>query len=270
MSSKQGLLDRLRPTRQGARVVAGLLIFGLIILGGLYISPKVHSPAAPLDVPFGVPARKLRIVAYDLARQHPQVDPMFARIASLSPDYLLLQGVNEDDSVEIAQSMQMEKSFHPQLYQRCQDIAGRKGTWGNLILSRNSLYEGAPIGEVRGGFGANAVSIVDGRKFFLADIHFAAGEKAAAEAETFRLTMEWALGRLPTILAVLPSDPKPPTSLDFLPVTLSPGGEWFYLSADWTIQDSGTVPNAGTGLALALDRYRPRRPDDAASTMITG
>jgi hypothetical protein len=261
MPATQGTLNQLRPTRQGARVVIGLLLFGLVILGGLYISPKAHSPAAPIGVPHGVPATKLRIVAYDLARQHPSADPMYARIAGLSPDYLLLQGVNEDDVVDIAETMKMEKSFHPQLYQRCQDIAGRKGTWGNLVLSRNALYEGAPIGDIRGGFGAIAVSIVDGKEFAIACTHFAPDGQAMTEAETFR--QRWlSMDRPPTIVAVLASDARPPASFDFLPITSSAGGESFYLSGDWQIQDSGTVPNAGTGLA-------PRWIDIAPATAAT-
>ena len=81
------------------------------------------------------------------ARQHPGVDPMLAEIAKLQPDYVLLQGVNEDDSIEIAESLGMQHSFHPQLYQRSEHLAGRRGIWGKshiLSAERRCTPKGAP------------------------------------------------------------------------------------------------------------------------------
>src|SRR5579862_2372553 len=106
MLSGNNLRARLRPTRGGAIVVGGLVIFGALILGGLYLSPKAYPPPAP-DVPLGAPDRKLRFVSYDLGRQHPMKDPQFAAIMKLEPDYVLLQDVNEDDAIEIAELLNM-------------------------------------------------------------------------------------------------------------------------------------------------------------------
>src|SRR5690349_19910358 len=111
MVMEQSLRARLKPSPSGALVVLGLIIFGLLILGGLYISPRATPPQPPAGAQRGVPARKLRFVSYDLARQHPRNDPFFAAIPKLEPDYVLLQGVNEDDAVEIAELLEMQHSF---------------------------------------------------------------------------------------------------------------------------------------------------------------
>lgn len=239
---------RFRPTRSGALVVLGLIAFGLLIVGGLYISPKAHPPEPPPNVPLGAPQRKLRMVTYDMARQHPANDAMFAELWKLEPDYIFLQGVNEDDVAEIAQLLRMEPSFHPQLYQRSERLAGSRGTWGNLILSRQSLYLGAPLGGKRGGFGAWAESIVDGSGFFVACIHLSAGPAGEAEAAEFEQV--WKARRSPPMVAaVLPSDGKVPAALGFLPVATGAGGEWLCLTQEWSIGEIGTVPGAGSGMA---------------------
>ena len=201
------------------------------------------------------------MVSYDLARQHPANDAMFAALLTLEPDYIFLQGVDEDDVPEIAQLLRMEPTFHPQLYQRSERLAGRRGTWGNLILSRQSLYLGSPLGGPRGGFGVWAESIVDGRGFFVVCAHFNTG--AAGEAEAAELEQIWkSRGSPPMAVAVLPSDGKPPDALAFLPVVKGAGGEWLYLTKEWTIGETGTIPGAGTGLA-------PRWFDASARAEVT-
>jgi hypothetical protein len=228
-------------------VVVGLLLFGLLILGGLKFSPKGHAPTAPANVKLGVPARTLRFVAYDLARQPPGKDPLLAEIAKLNPDYLFLQGVNEDDSIEIAEMLGMQKSFHPQLYQRSEHLAGKKGIWGNLTLAKQSLYEGAPLGGIRGGFGGWAESVVDDHGFFVANLHLSPGDQGAAEAAEFEGICK-SKGNPPMVVAVLASDAKPPAGLGFLSPVESPGGEYFFVTRDWKVIATGTASVSGGGL----------------------
>lgn len=230
-------------------VVFGLLAFGGLILGGLYLSPRAYPPQPPANVALAAPQRKLRFLSYDLHRQHPGNDPLFSGVVAMDPkpDYVFLQGVNEDDSVEIAQLLGMEQSFHPQLYQRSEHLATRLGTWGNLILSLQSLYLGSPLGGKRGGFGVSAMSVVDERAFYVACTHLASGD--AGVAETADLERIWkSLGSPPMVVAVLPSDPKPPAGLDFLPTAVDLGGEWFYLTKDWVIVATDTSASSAGGL----------------------
>jgi len=239
---------RLRPSSRGAMVMLGLIVFGAIILGGLYLAPKGHAPIVPPNVPAGVPGRSLRFVCYDMARQHPQNDPLFAAIAGLRPDYVLLQDVEEDDAIQIAELLQMQRSFHPQLYQRSEHLAGRKGTWGNLILSRQDLYDGAPIGGIRGGFGATALSVVDGKQFRVACIHLAGGEMGGAETADLRKLAASQIG-LPFVVTVLASDPAPPGGLSFLTRAAGSEGEWMYTSGDWVVGAMGSASASGKGAA---------------------
>jgi hypothetical protein len=156
--------------------------------------------------------------------------------------------VDEDDAPEIVESLKLQQSFHPQLYQRSERLSGRKGTWGNLILSRQTLYEGAPLGGVRGGFGGQAVSIVDGHEFMIADLHLSPGEKGVAESAEFKKLWDDRKSP-PLVIAVLASDPDPPDGFDFLIRAPGDSGERFFVSKDWKIVATGTVPNAGSGLA---------------------
>jgi hypothetical protein len=244
---KAGPRSRLLPTRGGAMVVVGLIVFGLIIVGGLYVTPRATPPQPPEHVAVGAPHHKLRFVSYDLARQPPANEPMLPVIVKLDPDYVLLQDVNEDDVVEIAQFFGMQHSYHPQLYQRSEHLAGKRGTWGNVILSRQSLYQGSPLGGIRGGFGAWAASIVDDRKFFVACVHFAAGDPGVAEAKTLQEIWK-SRGSPPLVAAVLPSDPKPPGGMEFLQKAAGSNGVWFYLTKEWTVVGQGEAPGAGRGL----------------------
>ena len=239
----------LAPSRGGALVILGLLAFGALILGLLAVTPFAHAPKAPADVPAGAPPRTVRVVCYDLAHQHPRNDPMLDDIRKLNPDYILLQGVDEDDSVAAAELLQMQARFHPQLYQRSEHLAGPKGVWGNLILGRQPLYNGAPLGSVRGGFGASAVSVVDGRKFLIASIHLA-GDQALGEAEN--LTAIWkARGSPPMVAALLKADPTFPPALSWLHAAGvsagGSGGQWIASTGDFRVIASGFATASGRG-----------------------
>jgi endonuclease/exonuclease/phosphatase family metal-dependent hydrolase len=261
--SEKTLLEKLRPSRGGALVVAGLIAFGAIILGGLYLSPAAKAPSPPADTPVGAPARKLRFVCYDLGRQHPESDPLFAAIGKLEPDYVFLQDIEEDDVIQAAELLEMQHTFHPQLYQRSEHLAGRRGTWGNLILSRQSLYSAAPIGGKRGGFGAWAVSVVDGKQFLVACMHFSPGELGAAEVAEWEQTRK-ERGSPPMVAAVIYSDPNPPGVMPhFSALDPLANGQWFYLTADWVV--NGQMQAAGRGRAPVWIDATAAHIDNAAT-----
>ncbi len=236
------------PSRRGAMVILGLIAFGVLILGGLFLTPPAKAPPGPAGVPIGVPRRTLRFVCYDLARQHPANEPMIDAILALHPDYVLLHGVDEDDGVQIAEMLKMEGSFHPQLYQRLEHLAGRRGIWGNLILSRQSLYQGTPLGGPRGGYGALAKSIVDDRAFFVASIHLASSAQANSEAADLQQT--WKNKGSPPLVAAVPlSDATPPQGLNFMnPVAgIQLSYQRIYVTGEWTVIASGLAPGSGKG-----------------------
>src|SRR5205085_9949895 len=80
----------------------------------------------------------------------------------------LLERVEETEAVPIAEMMAMQGSYHPGLYQRSQNLGGRKSSFGTCILSRHPLYEGAPIKNRRGAiFATRGVGVIDENQFQL-------------------------------------------------------------------------------------------------------
>lgn len=244
------------PSRGGALIFGGLILFGLIILGGLYVAPKAYAPAPPINYPQGAPSVRLRFVAYDLACQKPKNEPMLLAIQKLDPDYILLQDVNEDDVVEIGEFFKMQKTYHPQLYQRSEHLAGKRGLWGNLVLSKQLMYSGAPVGSIRGGCGVQARSVVQEKQFTVASLHLATGTDGQKEASELEQDLG---GNRPTVLAALASDSTPPAMPAFLKLARSVQSVSLYISGDWQIVAQGTAPTAGSGLA-------PQWIDVAAAT----
>ena len=217
-------------------------------MSGLYLSPRGHYRALPAGAVKEAPSRTLRFTTYNMARQHPGGDPMFARLARLSSDYLLLQGTEEDDALEVVERLQLQRNFHPQLFQRAERLAGQRGIWGNLIVARQELYAGAPIGGARGGFAVCAWSMVDGRAFLLVSAHLSPAPDADAEGR--ELKEKWqTLGRPPLVAGILPSDGALPPSLNFLPVRVTFNGQWIAATSEWAVSDQGAASSSGGGMA---------------------
>lgn len=227
-------------------MVLGLFVFGALILGGLFLAPIAKAPSAPIGLPLGVPAQSVRFVSYDLAHQHPANDPVFRDIDKLKSDAVLLQGVDEDDAVQVAELLGLQRSFHPQLYQRSEHLAGRRGTWGNLILSQHDLYGGSPLGGVRGGFGGWAACVIDGKEFFIADLHLAAGDEGMAEWTQFQQIWK-SRGSPPLVVAVLLSGDLALASPDFQAARPGKAGPWFFFTRDWRLNGQGQAATAGNG-----------------------
>lgn len=222
-------------------VLLGILVFGAVLLLGVYLSPHGKAPAAPASARWGVPARRLRIVMYDLRRQRAGEDPTFEQIAKLKPDYLLLQGVEEDDAVQIAVMLGMQQSFHPQLFQRSMNLAGRRATYGNCVLSRWPLYEGSPWIGQNGPFGARATSVLENRKVLMSAIHFAPG--AAGLRERGDLLTQWrALGSPPMVLGIVTAGAPPSQALRELGTIVPVGDEKLVLAGGWSIVKDATAP----------------------------
>ena len=240
------LKSRLRPSPGGAAIVLGLFAFGAIVLGALFLSPKAHPPRLPADAKTGVPQRTLRFVSYDLAHQHPANDPVFRDIARLHADIIFLQGVDEDDALRVVEMLNFQSTFHPQLYQRSEFLAGKRGTWGNLILSPHAIYDGSSLGGVRGGFGAWASGVVDGCAFPVANLHLSAGDQGSAEWAEFQRIWK-SRGSPPIVVAVLAGDDRAPAAGEFQIVRPAPSGPYFCFTHSWTLTGQGQAASAVTG-----------------------
>ena len=244
-----------RPSKRGALLVLGIFVFGAIIMGGLYLTPRSRAPRAPAGLKYGIPDRPLRIVCYDLRRQPPHIDPMIAAVQRLNPDYLLVVDIEEDDAVQLAELMGMQQSFHPQLYQRSQNIAGKQATWGNCILSRYPLYEGSAIAGKAGVFGTWAISVVDGRAFVVGCCHFAGGDGSTAEWDALR--QAWiARGSPPIIVAVLPAGGPAWQGVQIRALQPDQGESLIYTSS-WQLSGTGAAQNSGAGGGPAWAELAP-------------
>jgi endonuclease/exonuclease/phosphatase family metal-dependent hydrolase len=225
--------------------VAAIFAFGAIVFCGLFFAPKAGPPAVPGEARWGVPERKLRFVTWDLRRRHPGAGNALDIVRQLQPDYVLLQGIEEEDVIPLAEVMGMQHSYHPQLYQRAKNFSGRKADWGAVVLSKYPLYEGRGIPGPEGVSGAWAVSVVDGRKFVVAAAHLAAGEQGQQEAAALREAWEKRQSP-PMVLALLPADGNVSPKIQPIATGAETDGQWLLFTPGWSAS-AVAVPAPGDG-----------------------
>jgi endonuclease/exonuclease/phosphatase family metal-dependent hydrolase len=162
-------------TIPGVAVILGMFVLGGLVLVGLFLAPKSKSPIAPVEVPWGVPDRAVRFVSYNILHNERGRGQILTEIRKLEPDFVMLQEVESEDVVPMAEALAMQRNYQSQCYQRSENLAGRKASWGNCILSKYPLYEVGAIPNPNGGiFGVWGVAVVDGKKFVLANVHLSA------------------------------------------------------------------------------------------------
>ena len=173
-------MTQARPTPRRSRSVRGALtcaamfVLGGAVLWGLFRAQRATSPRSP-EVPWGVPARVLRVVSadcgWDEAGEARGMTPeeVLPELAGLAGDIVLLRGVRSQDAIAYAEGVGMQRSFHRPLYQA---LGTRpRGPVGCLVLSRHPLYDAAPLrrGEPDAAcVGVRATVVVDGVRFWVA------------------------------------------------------------------------------------------------------
>jgi endonuclease/exonuclease/phosphatase family metal-dependent hydrolase len=166
---------RSRVLSRGAILVVGLFVLGGAVLWGLFHAPRATSPPAPINVEWGVPARRLRFASFNVLHLQRGSDAVVATIKSVDPDFVFLQEVESRDVIDLVRALGMQESHHPNAYHASVNLDGPHATWGNVILAKHPLYEAASIPNPGGGsFGVWAVSEVDGKKFVVANVHLSA------------------------------------------------------------------------------------------------
>src|SRR3954471_10129670 len=103
-----------RPDRRSLRGVCTILAMfalGGLVLLGLFLAPRPHSPPAPPGVPFGVPTTSLRVVVYDsaaggraLAAESIAADLRKRFPGADAADFVLLLGVEADQAPALART----------------------------------------------------------------------------------------------------------------------------------------------------------------------
>lgn len=126
-------------------------------------------------MPWGVPDRPLRFVSYNILHNQRGQDAVVAEINRLAPDFVLLQEIESRDVRVMAKALGMEEHHVRGAYHASVNLAGRSASWGNVILSKHPLSEARSIPNPGGGsFGVWAVSVVDGKRFYVACVHLSA------------------------------------------------------------------------------------------------
>jgi endonuclease/exonuclease/phosphatase family metal-dependent hydrolase len=160
---------------RGMLLVLGIFLLGGAVLGGLFLAPRPHAPPTPPGVESGLPLRNLRFVSYNILHNQRGLDRVAGEIKKLEPDFVFLQEVESADAAQLAQALGMEANYYPQLYHTSENLAGQRASWGNLILSKYSLYAAESIPNPGGGsFGVWSDAVVDGKRFVVANVHLSA------------------------------------------------------------------------------------------------
>jgi endonuclease/exonuclease/phosphatase family metal-dependent hydrolase len=138
----------------------------------MFLFKRSKAASAPADIPWGVPDRSVRFVSYNILHNQRGLQRVVDEIKKLDPDFVLLQEVESADVLIMAEALGMRSWHQRRAYQKSSNLAGSSAKWGNVIFAKHPLYECESIPNPGGGsFGVWAVTVVDGRKFVLANIH---------------------------------------------------------------------------------------------------
>ncbi len=180
------------------------------MLWGLFQAPRATSPPAPVAAGWGVPARPIRVASLNVRRLQRGIDQVTSELRTLDADFVLLQEIDSRDVVGLARALGMQQFHHPKAYERSGNLGGPKATWGNVIFAKHPMYDAGLIPNPGGeSFGVWATSIVNDKKFIIANIHLSAkvseGPSNAGtgngSTEIANLTGAWvALGRPPILV----------------------------------------------------------------------
>jgi endonuclease/exonuclease/phosphatase (EEP) superfamily protein YafD len=148
---------------------AFLLIFCGVFFALLYANRNYHRPPPPSAV-WSPPDKLIRIVSCNVQHNQRGIDKILDDLRKLEPDIVLLQ------EIEKTELSQMTEALHtlPAIYHASENLAGRRASWGNAILSKYPLYEGSTVPSGAGGsFGVWATAVVGNAKFKIVSVHLA-------------------------------------------------------------------------------------------------
>jgi hypothetical protein len=147
-----------------------MFALGGAVLWGLFQAPRGRSPASP-DLKWGVPVNPVGFVSLDFGGQPGVAQSLVKQIHELDPDFVLVQNIRFDDVLPLAEAIGMERSYHPQLFQRPDPHS--KDAPGDVILSKHALYDATPVvldsaSQQPDGRGVSAVVVLGNVRFVVA------------------------------------------------------------------------------------------------------
>src|SRR5436309_14913572 len=106
------LIGSSRGSPRGVWLVVGIFLLGGAVLEGLFLAPHPASPPpAPAAIEWGVPARQLRFVSYNVLHNQRGLERVVEQIKKLQPDFVFLQEVESDHVREMAKQLGMERTY---------------------------------------------------------------------------------------------------------------------------------------------------------------
>jgi endonuclease/exonuclease/phosphatase family metal-dependent hydrolase len=127
-------------------------------------------PAAPAGVTVGVPARRVRVAAYNVYQNYRGMDRTVGEVRKLDPppDFLLLSEIRREHVRPMAEALGMPHTYYPPL----PHVRGQPDWPDVAILSKYPLHDGRPLSTEDGQtFGLLAFAVVEQRKFAVAGVH---------------------------------------------------------------------------------------------------
>jgi hypothetical protein len=170
------------------------------------------SPSAASRATFDAPAKALRLSAFNLHRALRLPDDIATVLASDDPDYVFLQEVHGKQLAEIQR--ELGGKLVVSTYYPLQTLPDADTDLGNAILSKYPLEDGRPVpNHMNGACGVWAVSVVDGRRFYVACLRLS--ESTEGEKELGNLMKAWeSLGKPPTVAALGAAMAGAPSAMD--------------------------------------------------------
>lgn len=166
MSEQPTLTQHHHPgSRRGIWTIAAIFALGLIVLAGLYLSPRSISPTVPAGVVSGVPDQVIRGVLLDCRPLGASPDRVIAAVRELAsaPDLLLLVDIESSLVPAVVEAFAMQRSYHAELYQRAQPSLAGGGRIGVCILSPHGLFQASPVRVDRRVIGVETIMVIDGK-----------------------------------------------------------------------------------------------------------
>ena len=189
----------------GVWLCLALLLFGGAMVAVFYRAARQFtSPSASRNA-FQAPTQTLRLITFNVHRELRLPDKTATLIAAGDPDYLFLQEVHGKRLPEIQR--QLGGKLSASTYYPLQNLPDADNDLGNAILSKYPLENGRPIpNHMKGACGVWAVSVVDGRRFYVACMRLSGGQGDERAQEMKNFTKAWESQERPPIIAAVDGD----------------------------------------------------------------
>ena len=183
----------------GVWLCLALGVFTAAVPLAFYRYARRVTDSAHSAVPFGVPARTLRVVSLNVDRERGISDSQISAIQKGNPDYLFLQEIHGKSLGDLQR--RLGGSLTGSAYYPLQNRADAETDVGVAILSKFPLEESRPIpNHMNGACGVWAASAVDGRRFYVACLKLSGAD---SKAETGNFVKAWISLDKPPILAAV-------------------------------------------------------------------